>query len=280
MKLLKFFLQLALVSALASFTTASQTGDGITAGDKHHPDVDGMVPNNMPGETTRGLRLVEEADLAEDDEMLNQDVETNEEADLTENDADKEEDGRSLGQTTSSSTNTLSRLHSGCSGWWRVKRPDCAAATHRACKAYGYQVGIRQLHNPRGIYATCLRPNWFGHVHISLLGFYHSGCNLHNTQSSDCVAAAHRVCKKKGYNMGIIQEVGSENVAMGCFRAGRMYVERKSFLQNCPSVEDCFDEASHYCRSRGWAGGLPQEHTGSKVAFGCYRGAYKFFSFR
>jgi hypothetical protein len=114
-------------------------------------------------------------------------------------------------------------------------------------------------------------------IPISQLTALHPGCTEAQVSSTlgfskQCIAAAHRYCRNRGYEAGAPSEVNAPNIGVSCFRATAYtnvnIAELTAHHSGCNSTSsiafaeypyECAAAASRYCRAKGFASGLLQE---------------------
>jgi hypothetical protein len=170
--------------------------------------------------------------------------------------------------------------HSGCNDVSKARTPDCVAAESRFCSDRGgFGFGLSQdIGN--GVIGTACANAWRSEVSLFELSQLHPGCNVNwKSQHPDCVAAAHRYCRSRGYGAGVAQEVGLSSLGIACIHTGLEGDAPISELSHghpgCSSSassqsNDCASAARRYCIARGFTAGLAQEVGPSSIGVGCF----------
>jgi hypothetical protein len=105
----------------------------------------------------------------------------------------------------------------------------CYSSAHRLCDKIGKGgVGIIQELGDGVAGLACVPYFWYNSVKISQLKEQHPGCTSPSlAQEPPCLSAVHRFCSSKGFGQGgVITELGSDEVAVGCIEAAT-YVAAK-----------------------------------------------------
>lgn len=182
----------------------------------------------------------------------------------------------------SPSVKPLALYHQGCDSRSKSQHPDCIAAIHRGCQAFGYSMGLPQEVGDNAFGVSCFNANQIHDVSIEVLNGYHDGCDsVSKSQHPDCAAAAHRFCNYNGFGLGTFlfgepQEVGSSAFLIGCFgtaqdlnyhKMTKFSVgidELRSKHSSCSDTskiggQDCVAAIHRVCNDRGFNTGTSQE---------------------